>query len=244
MAGGTKPHPTIPEFKKPNGLIMGHAYSILDTDKVYRNGHEIRLIQLRNPWGKDEWNGDWSDTSSLWTREERERLEVYHHECNDGIFWMRFEDFLREFNELHICKVDPTYTYNSIDVRFPRRGRVFQSFVSIDVSSPGKYTFSADRKDRHYYREIITLLSLNRVIIGKVTPQGLEFVKAECDCFRNTYIRAHLTPGKYIALVEIEYSEKTKSSLDREHESRYLDWRDIAFSCYGPSICDLKHVPA
>jgi hypothetical protein len=67
VAGGTKPHPSIPEFKKPNGLIMGHAYSILDLDKVVRNNQEIRLIQLRNPWGKDEWNGDWSDTSNLWT---------------------------------------------------------------------------------------------------------------------------------------------------------------------------------
>ena len=68
VAGGTKPHPTIPEFKKPNGLIMGHAYSILDLDRVVRNGQEIRLVQLRNPWGKDEWNGDWSDTSNLWTQ--------------------------------------------------------------------------------------------------------------------------------------------------------------------------------
>jgi hypothetical protein len=44
VAGGTKPHPTIPEFKKPNGLIMGHAYSILDLDKVIRGNQEIRLI--------------------------------------------------------------------------------------------------------------------------------------------------------------------------------------------------------
>lgn len=134
---------------------------------------------------------------------------------------MRFEDFLHEFNELHICKVDPHYTYNSIDVRFPHQKRSFQSVVSISVPRPGKYTISIDRKDRHYYREVLTLLSLNRVIIGKVTHNGIIFVAAECDCFRNTYIRANLAPGNYIALIEVEYSEKTMSVLDRQTEERY-----------------------
>jgi len=83
------------------------------------------------------------------------------------------------------------------------------------VPRPGKYTISIDRKDRHYYREIITLLSLNRLVIGKVTSNGIIFVAAECDCFRNTYVRVNLTPGTYVALVEVEYSEKTRASLDK-----------------------------
>lgn len=243
VAAGTKPHPTIPEFRKPNGLIMGHAYSILDTDIVNRNGREVRLIQLRNPWGKDEWNGDWSDTSSLWTEEERRRLIVKQHECNDGIFWMGFDDFIEEFNELHICKVNPKFTYNSIPIKFKRQGRMFQTIVKISVKSRGKFTFSSDRKDRHFYREVITLLSLNRVILGKLTgSNNIKFMRAECDCFRNTYIRMNLEPGDYIALLEIEYSEKTRQALDRESEARFVTWRDVVFSSYGPTTCSLQQV--
>ncbi len=42
----------------------GHAYSLLSTTKI--NSGE-RLIQIRNPFGSFEWNGDWSDKSSKWT---------------------------------------------------------------------------------------------------------------------------------------------------------------------------------
>ena len=37
-----------------------------------------RLLQLRNPWGKLEWRGDWSDTSSKWTPRLRAELETGH----------------------------------------------------------------------------------------------------------------------------------------------------------------------
>lgn len=45
-----------------NGLITVHAYSI--TRLVFEkkdNGTPVCLIQLRNPHGKNEWNGAWND---------------------------------------------------------------------------------------------------------------------------------------------------------------------------------------
>ena len=33
------------------------------------SGQGIVILKLRNPWGKLEWKGDWSDSSSLWNNE-------------------------------------------------------------------------------------------------------------------------------------------------------------------------------
>ena len=52
------------------GLVAAHSYGLLQAITVTdENGEEIRLVQLRNPWGDFEWNGDWSDNSELWTED-------------------------------------------------------------------------------------------------------------------------------------------------------------------------------
>lgn len=50
MAGGN-------DTQEKEGLVYGHAYSMIS---IHRYG-SVRLIKLRNPWGKHEWVGKWSD---------------------------------------------------------------------------------------------------------------------------------------------------------------------------------------
>jgi len=73
-------------FKKM-GLIGGHAYSVLSAYE----GDGLKLVKCRNPWGQHEWNGDWSDKSSLWTPELKKKLNYV--DADDGSFWMTFDDF-------------------------------------------------------------------------------------------------------------------------------------------------------
>ena len=65
------------------------------------DGHH--LIRLRNPWGKREWNGDWSDDSPLWTRRLKRKLEWVKAE--DGAFWMSFYDFVVHFEDIYVCRL-------------------------------------------------------------------------------------------------------------------------------------------
>jgi len=51
---------------EPVGILKNHAYAIIDVLEIpnpeARNSHKShRLLRLRNPWGRKEWNGKWSD---------------------------------------------------------------------------------------------------------------------------------------------------------------------------------------
>ena len=45
---------------------------------------------MRNPWGNEVWDGDWSDKSPLWTWSLKR--EVDWVDKNEGIFFMSVED--------------------------------------------------------------------------------------------------------------------------------------------------------
>lgn len=53
------------------GLVEAHAYAFLDVRELPSGD---RLVKIRNPWGKTEWNGAWSDSSELWTDKLKREL--------------------------------------------------------------------------------------------------------------------------------------------------------------------------
>lgn len=107
------------------GLLPRHAYSVLNVKEI--NGNQ--LIQLRNPWGRYTWTGDWSENSAKWTPELRKALGVKprsgkgaqqtsysqndnhfynqnssYRNSDQGVFWMSFNDFVQYFCSIDICK--------------------------------------------------------------------------------------------------------------------------------------------
>jgi hypothetical protein len=92
-----------------HGLVPGHAYTVVQARRIGRGKYAgAEVLQVRNPWGKFEWGGAWSDKSR-----EREacRAELEDDgietndgdEENDGMFWMSFEDFKRLFASVSVC---------------------------------------------------------------------------------------------------------------------------------------------
>uniref|UniRef100_A0A8C5DQR3 Calpain-1 catalytic subunit-like n=1 Tax=Gouania willdenowi TaxID=441366 RepID=A0A8C5DQR3_GOUWI len=75
-----------------NGLVLGHAYTVTGVEQVTTNrGKVVNLVRLWNPWGKGEWNGDWSD-----------RL-------HESVFRMTVDDFCSFYSDLDICGMSPDF---------------------------------------------------------------------------------------------------------------------------------------
>ncbi|XP_072483037.1 calpain-6 [Notamacropus eugenii] len=95
------------------GLVRGHAYSVTDIRKLriggrllaYFKSEKLFMIRMRNPWGKREWNGPWSDSSEEWqgvTAVEKKNMGL--NVTDDGEFWMAFDDWCKNFTDVDICR--------------------------------------------------------------------------------------------------------------------------------------------
>lgn len=124
------------------GIIGMHAYSILDVVEVKNVGLEfyqetgaahggmsgfgpdgtVRLLQIRNPHGKSEWTGHFSDKSEVWEKlikysggRKLSAPTVWHQSADhhspsklertmndDGKFWIDFDSFLQGFSNVDV----------------------------------------------------------------------------------------------------------------------------------------------
>ncbi len=99
LGAGTGDSNLVDKEVQDMGIVFDSAYTIYDVRSV--NGH--RLIKLRNPPGDhDEWKGDWSDKSPLWSRKLKKKLG--HTDQKDNTFFMAFDDFCNVFRNLYVCK--------------------------------------------------------------------------------------------------------------------------------------------
>jgi hypothetical protein len=75
------------------GLIPGQAYTTLGI--VTHN--EKKFVKVRNPMGRSEFNGKWSDTD-LNSYAVNFRYRIGHTRRNDGTFYMELHDYKALFN--------------------------------------------------------------------------------------------------------------------------------------------------
>ncbi|XP_075541676.1 calpain-A-like isoform X2 [Dermacentor variabilis] len=101
----------IESEKGKKGLHAFHEYSVTGATQVPVEGREERLIRIRNPWGSGEWRGAWSDKSKKWAKvSDEKRQELGLVVKDDGEFWISEEDFVKYFQMLDFCHLDPGST--------------------------------------------------------------------------------------------------------------------------------------
>lgn len=133
----------------PEGIVYNHAYGILSVRELMG----VKLIRIRNPWGRGEWRGSFSDDDDNWDNYKGLREALGHELKDDGTFWMEFKDWYINYNKLYIAKIFPsTWQQYSIPLVWNAKtngGRMFSSLISHiapDFVSKGDKNLDSDDK--------------------------------------------------------------------------------------------------
>jgi hypothetical protein len=145
------------ELADAPGILQGHAYSLLEVREV----EKCRLIKIRNPWGRGEWKGDWSDKDVMWEDFPKVAEELKPSHANDGTFWMAVADFARVFNTIYACRIfdESEWTVKRREATFPAEGGgcvKFKSWVSnpqfaLELKEETELHVSVSQPDARYH---------------------------------------------------------------------------------------------
>ncbi|RGP61506.1 hypothetical protein FLONG3_10512 [Fusarium longipes] len=131
------------------GIVEGHAYSIQKAVEI--DGK--RLLKVKNPWGKHEWTGPWSDGSKEWTAEWLQKLN--HRFGDDGDFWISYEDLLRKYQAFERTRLFTpewrvTQLWTSLSV--PWALDYHDTHFSFTLSNSGPVVIALSQLDDRFFR--------------------------------------------------------------------------------------------
>mmetsp|Transcript_32368 Transcript_32368/g.71771 ORF Transcript_32368/g.71771 Transcript_32368/m.71771 type:complete len:834 (-) Transcript_32368:87-2588(-) len=105
------------------GLVHGHSYTMLDARVI--NGSPYVL--LRNPWGRGMWKGQNAQGASDWPSDLKRC-------AGNGVFWMAYQDFIKNFQSVDICRFQPGFECTSQNLQFSQSGSIAYAGMIVTTS--------------------------------------------------------------------------------------------------------------
>ena len=210
ICAGTKNFGCIEKFFWNSGLISNHAYAILGIFDLKE--YNLKLIKLRNPWGEKEFNGDWSDKSSLWDKKEYRGVKNkvgFTEAKDDGIFYMSFKDFLYYFFEVEIlkinekfkvsepCKIQKTEAYKCQLLKFEINEDNKTVFINLYQKNP-----RIINKEGNYYPKPVKSFI---ILAKKERNDNYTFIKSITNKKFHLGLEAKLNKGIYLIFCDVNY---------------------------------------
>lgn len=161
---------------------------------------DLRLLCLRNPWGRVEWVGPWSRNSNLWTPSLRKILRP--ESLSPGAFYISFSDFVKYFTDLQVCYFRDGYKYSGVKTSSAKGGSVF---FWLDLPQSGEYYISLNQKNKRFFpRSENYAYSSLTLLLGQSGQLGQagKFIGSSIKADKENWIRMDVQEGRYFALVK------------------------------------------
>ncbi|KAJ1300138.1 hypothetical protein OPQ81_011891 [Rhizoctonia solani] len=195
-----------------NGLFAGHAYSVISALEV----NNKRFLRIRNPWGKTEWTGAWSDGSKEWTPEWLALLpELKHKFGNDGEFLMEYTDFLNTWTMIERSRLfDSGWKLSSmwLDVKsrsFPCAWNFGDVSFTFNVKEDTPAVIVLSQLDDRYFSEIsgYSQWTLEFVVYRRGAPADDPYAGSAHTIFWRRSVNVelgNLEAGDYVVHVRLD----------------------------------------
>ncbi|BCR92683.1 uncharacterized protein ACHE_80583A [Aspergillus chevalieri] len=221
------------------GIFENHSYSIMEAREI--DGH--RLLRLRNPWGKKEWSGAWSDGSEQWTPEWMERLG--HKFGNDGVFWISYEDLLKKYQHFERTRLfgrewAVTQQWTTLNVPWSADYHSTKFMITVRKESPVAIVLS--QLDSRHFKGLAG--EYDFALKFRVQKDGEEdyLVRSQSSHLLKRSANAEITlkPGRYCVLMNITAYRNPDVESTEEAVSRLASTRREKLVQIGLSY-DLAH---
>ena len=201
------------------GLNNGYTYNLLAIYQITNSeGNNVYLFKLRNPWSKGEWSGDWSDKSSLWDSNSKNKVNFSDKE--DGIFYMSDNDFFKYFKHVEICYL----LYNASIKKYTLEGEEKNKngiVFNIITKSDGFLSVSVLRKNWRLNREIKDKMLPTHISVVKYDPNFTNRLKCFSDytgnfeSYKDCTLNTPVKKGNYLIYIyrDLDHAEFTPDDL-------------------------------
>ena len=222
---------TNKEGLSEKGLKSDHTYCLRQafqkTDKENKE-NTIKLLKLINPFGKGEWNGDWSDDSDKWNDENKEFFK-FEKKSDDGLFHMTYEDFIKYFTNVCICV--PFRPYKSCSFQIPKEDADNINVMKIKMEKGGIVNISLRVKDFHFHRKITPEQNvISNLILAKCKGKQFLYVNSS----HNEVLSSELEKGEYVLLYHVDY--KTQNIPPRKYRLNIGSSCDLKICSCNPDL--------
>lgn len=203
LFGCSSPWYDDPYMEGRNGIVGMHAYIILLAVEY----KEEKLVLVKNPWGKTEWKGPWSDGSREWTAESIKDLG--HTFGDDGIFWIRYSDLLKRYDQFYRTRLftdDWRVTQQWVNCAIPWSGTYQDTKFEIVVEKAAPMVIMLSQLDERYFRGLVGQYYFD--LSFRVANQGddenyIIRTTAGVPKSRSVHIELTLEPGTYEVRLKI-----------------------------------------
>ncbi|KZP04006.1 cysteine proteinase [Athelia psychrophila] len=205
------------------GLLMEHSYAILKTIEFRGK----RFLKIRNPWGKSEWEGRWSDGAEEWNGEWLEALKALDHTFgDDGVFVMEYCDFLQHWEGVECTQLfDNTWVQSShwLNVRsrpLPSAWQFGDVSYTFNVPKRTDAIIALSQSDTRFYSVVQSAAewSFDFKLFKKGSDRVLGSSSYSYGRARSVTLNIELQPGDYVVHVRLnrKINKEQKEKLDSE----------------------------